>query len=189
MTAPTRSRVAAPALAALCFALLFAGDAAARGSGSTYGRTSTPRTPSYTPRVRSYTPRTPSYSPSPYPRTRRAPGYVSPTPSHTPRLPGYTPSAPNSRRYIVPNPDYSPHGRSYTPGVARDENGRIKRSEAAKREFMKESGYPNGRPGYVIDHIVPLARGGADSPSNMQWQTIEEAKAKDKVELGQKPRH
>ena len=28
----------------------------------------------------------------------------------------------------------------------------------------------------------PLKRGGADSPSNMQWQTIEEAKAKDKWE-------
>jgi hypothetical protein len=47
---------------------------------------------------------------------------------------------------------------------------------------MRQSGYPNGRPGYVVDHIVPLASGGADAPSNMQWQTIEDAKAKDKVE-------
>ena len=38
------------------------------------------------------------------------------------------------------------------------------------------------RHGYVTDHIVPLACGGADAPSNMQWQTIEEAKAKDRVE-------
>jgi hypothetical protein len=29
---------------------------------------------------------------------------------------------------------------------------------------------------------VPLKRGGADSPSNMQWQTQAAAKAKDKVE-------
>ncbi|MBZ5500143.1 MAG: HNH endonuclease [Acidobacteriia bacterium] len=36
--------------------------------------------------------------------------------------------------------------------------------------------------GYVIDHIVPLAKGGADAPSNMQWQTTAEAKAKDKWE-------
>jgi hypothetical protein len=37
-------------------------------------------------------------------------------------------------------------------------------------------------PGYVVDHIVPLKRGGADSPENMQWQTRAEARAKDRVE-------
>jgi hypothetical protein len=37
-------------------------------------------------------------------------------------------------------------------------------------------------PGYVIDHIIPLDCGGLDDPSNMQWQTIAEAKAKDKWE-------
>jgi hypothetical protein len=47
---------------------------------------------------------------------------------------------------------------------------------------MRESGYPNGRPGYVVDHVVALKRGGADSPGNMQWQTIEDAKAKDRIE-------
>jgi hypothetical protein len=34
----------------------------------------------------------------------------------------------------------------------------------------------------VIDHVVPLKRGGEDAPENMQWQTIEDAKAKDKIE-------
>jgi hypothetical protein len=33
--------------------------------------------------------------------------------------------------------------------------------------------------GYVIDHVCPLACCGADAPSNMQWQTKAEAKAKD----------
>jgi hypothetical protein len=33
-----------------------------------------------------------------------------------------------------------------------------------------------------VDHIKPLKEGGADDPSTMQWQTVEEAKAKDKVE-------
>jgi len=47
---------------------------------------------------------------------------------------------------------------------------------------MRQSGYAHGRKGYVVDHVVPLACGGADAPSNMQWQTAEEAKAKDKWE-------
>lgn len=36
--------------------------------------------------------------------------------------------------------------------------------------------------GYVVDHIVPLACNGPDRPSNMQWQTVEEGKSKDKWE-------
>ena len=47
---------------------------------------------------------------------------------------------------------------------------------------MRMTGYPHGRPGYVVDHVIPLKRGGCDCPSNMQWQTIDEAKAKDKWE-------
>jgi hypothetical protein len=66
--------------------------------------------------------------------------------------------------------------------VARDANGRITRSESARHAFEVQTGYPKGRPGYVIDHIRPLACGGGDSPSNMQWQTIAAAKAKDRVE-------
>jgi hypothetical protein len=31
----------------------------------------------------------------------------------------------------------------------------------------------------VIDHVKPLACGGADAPSNMQWQTAAAGKAKD----------
>lgn len=76
------------------------------------------------------------------------------------------------------------HTRStsyYIPGV-RDKHGRIKRSAKAKYAFMKQTGYPNGRPGYVVDHIIPLKKGGCDCPSNMQWQTKEAAKEKDKWE-------
>lgn len=67
-------------------------------------------------------------------------------------------------------------------GVQRDRRGRIKRSSSATREFKKQTGYPHGRKGYVIDHIKPLKEGGCDCPENMQWQTIEDAKAKDKWE-------
>jgi len=37
---------------------------------------------------------------------------------------------------------------------------------------MTQTGYLHGRPGHVVDHIIPLKRGGADQPWNMQWQTI-----------------
>lgn len=37
-------------------------------------------------------------------------------------------------------------------------------------------------PGYVKDHVKPLACGGADSVENLQWQTEAAGKAKDKVE-------
>jgi hypothetical protein len=71
---------------------------------------------------------------------------------------------------------------------ARDSRGRIARSETAKHDFQKPRPCPaTGKtsgpcPGYVIDHVVPLKRGGPDAPSNMQWQTTAEAKAKDRVE-------
>jgi hypothetical protein len=52
----------------------------------------------------------------------------------------------------------------------------------SKQRMLMYHAYPHGRPGYVIDHIVPLACGGADAPSNMQWQTIAERKAKDRTE-------
>ena len=68
------------------------------------------------------------------------------------------------------------------PSGERDQHGKIKRSESAKREFESETGHPGGWKGHVVDHIVPLACGGADDPANMQWQTTAEGKAKDKTE-------
>ncbi|WAR42916.1 DUF4124 domain-containing protein [Methylomonas rapida] len=73
-----------------------------------------------------------------------------------------------------------------TPTILRDAEGRIVRSESAKNDFKSTHPCPaNGHrsgscPGYVIDHVTPLACGGTDAPSNMQWQTVEEGKAKDK---------
>lgn len=40
-------------------------------------------------------------------------------------------------------------------------------------------------PGYIVDHIIPLCKCGKDKVANMQWQTIAEAKAKDKIECKQ----
>ena len=70
----------------------------------------------------------------------------------------------------------------------RDSKGRIARRWTATRDFQKAHPCPStGRTtaackGYVIDHVVPLKRGGADAPSNMQWQTKAAAKAKVRVE-------
>lgn len=45
------------------------------------------------------------------------------------------------------------------------------------------TGKSKGRcPGYIVDHIKALACGGADEPYNMQWQTVRDAKFKDKYE-------
>jgi hypothetical protein len=72
--------------------------------------------------------------------------------------------------------------------VQRDAHGRIERSGAARAAFKREQPCPASRqpkgpyPGYIIDHVIALKRGGADTPANMQWQTVGEAKAKDRVE-------
>jgi hypothetical protein len=45
------------------------------------------------------------------------------------------------------------------------------------------AGRPTGAcPGYIKDHVVPLACGGPDAVGNLQWQTTAEARAKDKWE-------
>jgi hypothetical protein len=67
-------------------------------------------------------------------------------------------------------------------------HGSTKRDPKQREAFMKahpcpSTGKTSGAcPGYVVDHVQALKHGGADSPSNMQWQTKAEAKAKDKWE-------
>jgi hypothetical protein len=81
------------------------------------------------------------------------------------------------------------HTRSNTcTSCARDSRGRIARSSTARAEFRKSHPCPaTGKTtgactGFMIDHVVPLKRAGADDPSNMQWQTTAAAKTKHKVE-------
>lgn len=65
----------------------------------------------------------------------------------------------------------------------------IQRSAAQRAAFQRTTPCPANNsergpcPGYVVDHVIPLCAGGADSPSNMQWQTIAEGKAKDRLEI------
>jgi len=80
------------------------------------------------------------------------------------------------------------HRSNYTQNVERDSHGRIARSQTAKNDFKKSNPCPStGKSdgacsGYVIDHVKPLKRGGVDKPENMQWQSKEAAKQKDKTE-------
>jgi hypothetical protein len=76
----------------------------------------------------------------------------------------------------------------YCVTCERDSRGHIKRSQEARILFKRlypcpSTGKSYGKcPGYIIDHIVALKRGGKDEPSNMQWQTVQEAKEKDQWE-------
>lgn len=85
-----------------------------------------------------------------------------------------------------PAPAHTPSfstASSYTPA-----HRPIVRSEAQKDLFKfinpcPSTGETSGPcPGYVIDHVKPLACGGADDPRNMQWQTVAAGKAKDRWE-------
>lgn len=93
----------------------------------------------------------------------------------------------SSAKWSSSNPSHSTKSTN-AQNAKRDERGRIARSKKAKDDFKKQhpcpsTGKTNGAcPGYVIDHIKPLKRGGPDAPSNMQWQTTEEARIKDRTE-------
>jgi hypothetical protein len=93
--------------------------------------------------------------------------------------------------YRSPHPYRTGHvaeGYTVDSSVRVSSHVKIKRSAAARDAFKREQPCPsNGKssgscPGYVIDHLNPLECGGADDPSNMQWQTIAAGKAKDKTE-------
>jgi hypothetical protein len=87
--------------------------------------------------------------------------------------------------YVAPHyraPSGAP--RSYAPSLT----GQAARDPATRAAFHRQNPCPStGKasgacPGYVVDHVHPLKRAGADRPSNMRWQTVEEAKRKGRVE-------
>jgi hypothetical protein len=67
-------------------------------------------------------------------------------------------------------------------------DARAHRSEKVKADFQRANpcpatGQTKGKcPGYVIDHVYPLACGGLDDPLNLMWQTVRDAKIKDRWE-------
>lgn len=65
-------------------------------------------------------------------------------------------------------PDLEARSKSYCTSCRRDKSGRIARRSSARTAFKKANPCPaTGKStgpcrGYVIDHRVPLKRGGAD---------------------------
>lgn len=66
---------------------------------------------------------------------------------------------------------------------AKEQRDPKQRAAFVKKHPCPATGKTRGTcPGYVVDHIKPLCAGGTDRPSNMQWQTRQEAKIKDRRE-------
>lgn len=74
-----------------------------------------------------------------------------------------------SRSRVSPTPHYTPVPKR--PAIEDSST----RSSAARNKFVKSNPCPStglrdgNCPGYHVDHIVPLACGGSDTPGNMQW--------------------
>lgn len=66
----------------------------------------------------------------------------------------------------------------YCGEPSRTPAGRIKRSRAALDDFVKVFPCPanlkhtTSCPGWNIDHTIPLASGGCDTPVNMSWLPV-----------------
>lgn len=110
--------------------------------------------------------------------------------AHTRSLPGTTAHKSVSGTHTKATKTYT--SKSATSGkrssISRSSHGASQRSEAAKNAFKRSHPCPaTGKTsgpckGYVIDHVIPLAKGGPDAPGNMQWQTEAAAKDKDRWE-------
>ena len=88
---------------------------------------------------------------------------------------------------VASNPAFAKGGRTDVV-VERDSRGHIARSSKARASFRYANACPaTGKssgacPGYVIDHVIALKRGGPDTPANMQWQARADAREKDRWE-------
>jgi len=84
-------------------------------------------------------------------------------------------AAPALAQLPAPGMPGAPNDPRYCGEPARDAAGRIKRSRAVLRQFAQVFPCPAtlepvaSCPGWAIDHVIPLAAGGCDAPTNLQW--------------------
>ncbi len=94
----------------------------------------------------------------------------------------------SGRSHLSGSNHHTYSSRHKASNVHRASHGSAKRDPEQREKFMRahpcpSTGKTSGAcPGYIVDHVVPLKRGGADRPDNMQWQTVKAAKAKNKWE-------
>ena len=171
-------RLVVTAFAVLCLACGGSAVAKPRGGGSghaAHASSARPSTSSRTTRPRVKTTPSQLRSSAGAPRATIAPARHQSPLSHAQRS-NAKPAASH------------PRTSTKAQGVQRNAEGRIARDHLQKARFERSHPCPStGRhsgacPGYVIDHIRPLKRGGADRPENMQWQTKAAAKQKDETE-------
>lgn len=155
-------------IAALCMLIVVPPALAGQRSRSGYSRSYSSR--SYSAPSRSYSR---PYSTPSYRSTYRAPRSTYRAPTRNTYRPSRA-ATPRPSTRISRAPKYG------TPELKRDP---AQRAAFQRSRPCPSTGKTSGAcPGYVVDHIRPLAKGGADHPSNMQWQTVESAKVKDKWE-------
>lgn len=80
----------------------------------------------------------------------------------------------------VPGEAGAPDDPRYCGEPERSADGRIKRSSAVLRAFAEVFpcpatlvASPVGCTGWQINHIIPISRGGCDSPLNLQWLPVQ----------------
>ncbi len=111
---------------------------------------------------------------SPGSRSHRSGGSHSSSGTGHHRASGHVRAGPHAGGH----PSSHPHHRGHDGKRDPEERARFMRSHPCP-----STGKTHGAcPGYVVDHVQALKHGGADVPSNMQWQSVEEAKGKDRWE-------
>jgi 5-methylcytosine-specific restriction endonuclease McrA len=84
----------------------------------------------------------------------------------------------------------SPSRTKYSAPTSSSSSTKRKRSTSARSAFRRNHPCPStGRTtgscaGYEVDHVVPLACGGGDTASNMQWLTKEANRSKGAMGCG-----
>ena len=71
-------------------------------------------------------------------------------------------------------------GTRYYAGEAYQDSGlpKVDRSQGAKQSFLRKKGLTKAPPGTEVDHIIPLSKGGPDTPQNMELLTKEQHRQK-----------